>query len=176
MKRISLAIMITCFASVPSWASINREARKAITESVSENAEVGFKKTYIGDDLKTLIETKSQSSFLQNYIYFSPVTLDGVIVNYAIIDSAMERTAPFTFLVLFTPDLKIRNVTVIRYISRYGSGIRDSRWLKQFEGKTAGSGFRLNSNIDSISGATISARSIADALERLSLLIPHLVK
>ena len=47
-------------------------------------------------------------------------------------------------------------------------------WLKQFEGKYNGEQLEFNKDIDSISGATITAPSITAGIKSLSLLMVHL--
>lgn len=65
----------------------------------------------------------------------------------------------FDYAIVFTPDLKVKKVVVVDYPGDYGYEISSPGWLNQFIGYTGG-GMNYGSDIDSISGATISANSI----------------
>lgn len=63
----------------------------------------------------------------------------------------------FFFLTAFDKQKNIKKVRVLEYTSDHGYQIANKGWLKQFEkAKT----FAIGENIDGISGATISVKSI----------------
>mgnify|MGYP000338701809 FL=1 len=49
------------------------------------------------------------------------------------------------------------------YREEYGGEIGSTRWLRQFIGKTIQDNLEYKNNIDAISGATISVRSMINA-------------
>jgi electron transport complex protein RnfG len=55
-----------------------------------------------------------------------------------------------------------------------GDEVRDARFRKQFEGKTAQDPLRLDRDIDAVSGATISSASTAVAVRRAAVLVEEL--
>ena len=63
----------------------------------------------------------------------------------------------FFFMTAFDKNKRINKVRVLSYASDHGYEIASKSWLKQFEG---GSNFKVGENIDGISGATISVKSI----------------
>jgi|GEM_PF-1334193 len=66
---------------------------------------------------------------------------------------------PFYFATIYTPEFSIKAVKVIEYYSDFGYEISSKRWLRQFKGKT-GCETDLEDQIDGISGATISVKSL----------------
>lgn len=88
-------------------------------------------------------------------------------LGYVFVDKAPSKTAQFDYLVVFDHDLKIKHSKVLIYREEYGGEIGSKRWLKQFEGKTAGERVDHESNIDGIAGATISVRSMTNAMDDL---------
>lgn len=66
---------------------------------------------------------------------------------------------PFYYVVIVNPDLTIRKIKIIEYYSEYGYEITSKRWLAQFRGKT-GCNLTYNKQIDGITGATISVKSM----------------
>ena len=76
-----------------------------------------------------------------------------------------------SFATFFDPAGRVTRVEVIAYREPYGDGIRADRFRRQFVGKTAQSGFAPDRDIDAISGATISSRSLCVGVQRASLLL-----
>ncbi|SDQ57329.1 FMN-binding protein [Flagellimonas zhangzhouensis] len=93
------------------------------------------------------------------------------LLGYAFFDQAPSKTAKFDYLVVFNAQLKVINTKVLVYREEYGGEIGSKRWLKQFLGKTGGDRVSVNSNIDVISGATISVNSMTKAMDNLLVTI-----
>ena len=74
----------------------------------------------------------------------------------------------FFFLTAFDKQKNIKKVRVLEYTSDHGYQIANKGWLKQFEkAKT----FTVGKNIDGISGATISVKSITKGVnEQIDIL------
>lgn len=90
-----------------------------------------------------------------------------VLFGYAFVDRAPSKTAQFDYLVLFDTELKVVRTNVLIYREEYGGEIGSTRWLKQFTGKTGKDRVSIESNIDAISGATISVRSMTKSMDNL---------
>jgi len=74
----------------------------------------------------------------------------------------------FFFLTAFDKHKKIKKVRVLEYTSDHGYQIANKGWLKQFEKAET---FTVGQNIDGISGATISVKSITKNVnEQVSIL------
>ena len=89
------------------------------------------------------------------------------LYGYAYVDKAPSKTAEFDYLVLFNKDLEIVRSRVLIYREEYGGEIGSNRWLKQFEGKNGQDRVSHETNIDGISGATISVRSMTQSMDKL---------
>lgn len=98
---------------------------------------------------------------------FYKIDLQDSILGYAFVDQAPSKTAKFDYLVVFDGDLKVVNSKVLIYREEYGGEIGSKRWLKQFIGKTGGDRVNHETNIDAISGATISVRSMTKSMDNL---------
>lgn len=66
---------------------------------------------------------------------------------------------PFYYVVIVGPSLTIDTIKILEYYSEYGYEITNKHWLAQFSGKT-GCNLTYQRDIDGISGATISAKSM----------------
>ena len=66
-------------------------------------------------------------------------------------------------------------VDIIRYREPYGGAVASRNWLNQFTGKSGGDNFKVDKEIDSISGATISVNSVARGVQKLTLVMEHII-
>lgn len=98
---------------------------------------------------------------------FYRLSKEDELLGYAFVDQAPSKTARFDYLVVFDADLKVKHSKVLIYREEYGGEIGSKRWLKQFLGKTGGDHVDHETNIDGIAGATISVRSMTNAMDNL---------
>lgn len=77
----------------------------------------------------------------------------------------------FDYIVIYDTNLDIKKVDIANYGGQYGYEICRAKWLKQFEGKN--SGFKLNEDIDGISGATVSAQFLIDDLNAVGAILTN---
>lgn len=74
----------------------------------------------------------------------------------------------FDYFILFDTAGKVMQVRVFNYQATHGHGITSRGWLRQFAGYTGNKKLEPGKNIDAISGATISVRSITFDIEEKS--------
>ncbi len=102
------------------------------------------------------------------------ILLQNEILGYAYLGKAPSMKDIFDYVVLFNPDLSVKKTKVLIYRENHGRQIGSQRWLKQFIGKTSENSLEYGTDIDAISGATISAKSMTKAvngvLEKMKLL------
>ena len=99
---------------------------------------------------------------------------DGNVIGYVYLGQANSMKNVFDYVVLFNPDLSIKKAKILIYREDYGRQVGSQRWLKQFVGKKPGESLTYGEDIDAISGATISAKSmtlaVSDVLESMEIL------
>jgi len=89
------------------------------------------------------------------------------VTGYIFVDNAPSKTATFDYLVVFDYSLSVVHSKVLIYREEYGGEIGSKRWLQQFIGKTGADRVDHETNIDGISGATISVRSMTNSMDKL---------
>lgn len=89
------------------------------------------------------------------------------LIGYVFVDQAPSKTAKFDYLVIFDAELTVINSKVLIYREEYGGEIGSNRWLRQFEGMSGKDRVSPETNIDAISGATISVRSMTRSMDNL---------
>lgn len=80
----------------------------------------------------------------------------------------------FDYVVFFDKDLAVLKMNVVDYPGDYGYEICGRNWLKQFIGYQ-GRKLRYKSDIDGISGATISANSITSDIQEVHKYMTQLI-
>jgi len=107
---------------------------------------------------------------------FFVATSRGQTDGYALFDDEIGQHEPISFATFFDATGQITGVEIVAYREPFGDGIRAERFRKQFLGRTARSQFRSGTDIDTISGATISSRSMCIGVERAAVLFEILIK
>lgn len=101
------------------------------------------------------------------------ITANEEIQGYLLSTSAKGRFDYFDYSVFFSKTKTVQKLIVTVYRSTHGAAICQKNWLSQFEGYKGGA-LELGSDIDAVSGGTISATSIVKDIERCHLLISSL--
>jgi hypothetical protein len=111
---------------------------------------------------------------LDRYTVFVATT-QGKVDGYAVIDDEMGLHQPITFATKISPDGLVERVEIMVYREPRGDEVRDPRFLKQFQGRSARDGMRLSRDIDAVSGATVSSASLAVGVRRATILVDEVV-
>lgn len=169
--------------SIPIIACILSGIPLEVSAGVREDAETVIRQFYPGADelnfqtrpldpaARTRAESAAGQSFVLDKLFRWEIHSGEAILGYAILDNVMGKAQPITYLILYTPDLKVNAVRVVRYREQYGGAIREPRWLTQFRGLDQHSGFEPGRHIDGISGATISVNAISRGIKRITVYV-----
>ncbi|HEY9220300.1 MAG TPA: FMN-binding protein [Lutibacter sp.] len=89
------------------------------------------------------------------------------IQGYYYLGQAFGKADYFDFMVIFDKDLIVSKVKVLVYREDHGSEVGSKRWLNQFNGKKTTENLTYQKDIAAISGATISAKSMTNEVNKL---------
>lgn len=98
---------------------------------------------------------------------------DGTVSGFMLGTSAKGRYDYFDYAVFYSPEMEVLGVKVTVYRSTHGAAICQKKWLRQFDGY-AGGDLAIGNEIDAISGASISAQSLVDDMQRCFTLMTSL--
>lgn len=87
------------------------------------------------------------------------------ILGYYFVGQGFGKADYFDFMVIYNKDLIVSKVKVLVYREDHGAEIGSKRWLKQFIGKSSENELKYN-DVITISGATLSARSITEEMNK----------
>lgn len=163
MRAIFIFISLIIFTNnqiLPDWSA---RLKEKITKAV--------KHTYQVEDFKLIeiiigegLENRTKSNLSESL--FS-VESNSESKGFIYVSKAASMKNVFDYIVLFDNDYKIIKTKVLIYREQHGRQIGARRWLKQFDGMTANDSPKLGVEIDGISGATISATNMTNAIREL---------
>ncbi len=137
---------------------IPKNLEKKVDKEVKDVFEIS---TYTIENVKVSSEINSKLPSEITKENFFQIKTEGSVLGYVYLDKAPSKTAQFDYLVIFDKDLKIARTKVLIYREEYGGEIGSRRWLSQFTGKSNKDSL---DDIAAISGATISVRSMKNAM------------
>ena len=167
-KQLVFPLLALFFLSFGLPKYIQKKVDKEIRSTFSID-EFSFKSKSISEEVVKDLPSK----FGKDNLF--EIKIEDSLLGYAYIGKAPSKTAEFDYLVLLDKELIVLKAKVLVYREEYGGEIGSKRWLKQFIGKTKTDEVAHGENIIAISGATISVRSMTNAMNNLlkSLNILH---
>lgn len=150
-----------------------------ISDRLQEKINSAIQQTYeVGEFSMDLIEVSSDlngqtPSELGGENLFK-ITAEGESLGYIYVGVAPSLKKTFDYVVLLNPDLSVKKSKILIYREDHGRQVGSQRWLKQFIGRKSGEKLVYGEDIDGISGATVSAKSmtlaVSNVLESIQVL------
>lgn len=173
-----LAVTLACLSLTPSPASASATyftTAGVLKEFFPNSERVTYRKIPLTREKREILTKRlGYQPKLSEYVVFVALTGDRVD-GYAVIDDERGQHEPITFAVKFSPQGVVERQEVMVYREKYGEEIVDSRFRVQFVGKTGNDPLRAGRDIDVVTGATISSRSMAVGVRRAIALVEELV-
>lgn len=178
MKIIIVSILFVIFGdAVFTEANINKKRLNKEIESQFQLTEY---------ELEKLITTSAKLNETNNGIFWTIIGKNesvGFVYTGRVFScckngctasqslDASERTEFFDYFILFDKSKSVISVVVYNYEATRGQEVTAKGWLKQFAGYNGSKNLVVGKNIDSISGATISANAITTDITHKTLLL-----
>jgi electron transport complex protein RnfG len=137
---------------------------------------VSYVRVHLDAGQRKRVEARLGRGLPKDEYTFFVASSQGHTDGYALFDEQVGQHEPISFATFFDADGRIQRVEVVAYREPFGDGIRAERFRNQFVGRSAQSQFRPGSDIDAISGATISSRSMCVGVERAAALFQEAIR
>ena len=102
------------------------------------------------------------------FTFFYGKSAEGKLEKACTVVPETGKEGPMSIGVCFDPVGLVSSVTVLTSWEDRGLEINEDKWLKQFKGKKMSDGFQVGKDVDGVSGATISAKAVAEAVRKSS--------
>jgi len=168
MKYSILIIFISfLFAS-----DIKNACEVYLSNLYPDNTNIKMHILKLNKHMKKKVENQVKQKFYRDKLYYWNIIKEDTTIAFAFLDNVIGKSMPITFLVVLNINGNIINTNVIKYREAYGGEVSNKGWLRQFESRNKDSSYEINKNIDGISGATISVKSISKGIQKISTLFP----
>jgi hypothetical protein len=87
------------------------------------------------------------------------------VLGFAVIDVHDVRTLPEAFMVVLTPEGRVRSLRILAFHEPLDY-LPPQRWYDQFEGKDLDQPLKLGDDVHGVIGATLSARATTNGVRR----------
>lgn len=162
--------------AAPAYAATYWTVPALMKSFFSSSKRVTFKRFTLPDAAAAELAKKlGQGSVQRDWVVYVGES-DGKLDGYAIVDAEKGMHEPIDFGVRFSPKGAVDRVEVLVYREAYGDEIRAERFRAQFNGKTASDPISVGKDIDMISGASISSKSMAVGVKRDALVLQTALK
>lgn len=139
---------------------------EALKTAFPNAAEIEKNEIFLSSEQSKTIESISKAKN-ESKLYIIYEAKDGnKTLGYAIIDTHTLRTKSETVMFVINPDGSLRQTEVLAFFEPpdYQAG---DKWMQLFEGKTTDDTLKVGRDIPNMSGATITANSLAQATRRI---------
>ncbi len=145
----------------PTAADVLKKESEALRTAFPAAERFVSRDVLLGDEMVARIEKLARARVRERMVTFYTALQGERVLGYAVIHSHVVRTKRETFTIAFEPDGRIRRIVVISFLEPL-EYLPSDRWLAQFQGKGAKDRLAVGDDIAPITGATLSARGIAE--------------
>ncbi len=124
----------------------------------------------LSDSLKRALENEVRQGFFRSSVHIWRAHAASGMAYCAVLDNAIGKTQPITFLTITDTSGIILFTSVLVYREAYGGAVKGSAWNRQFFGKKTRNAYRVGKDIDGITGATLSVNALAKGYRKAALL------
>ena len=156
-------------------AGLIEKTESLIYSHYGDSVSLLFKKIPIPTQIKSTAEKNAQLRFMRDQIYIWEISRNEEMIGLAYLDNVKGKSQPITYAVFFNRQGKVQGSHIIKYREPIGGEVSNQYWLNQFFGKSWESGYKIGSDIDGISGATISVNAVTRGIHRSTFIIEYLL-
>lgn len=175
MRTLFLALSCCFLLASPAAAVEYMTKEEALKLAFPSGAETKSEKNEVSAATLTKIEAlwgkKPDDTKYKVYIGKSAT---GDVLGYALFLTRGTKYQPITFMVQINTSGEVGLVSIVVYREPRGEEVKDTRFLKQFFGKTKKDKLALNRDINSIAGATVSAEVVTAGVKEALLVVEDL--
>ncbi|SDW87162.1 FMN-binding domain-containing protein [Lutibacter oricola] len=161
MKKI--VVFVAGFLLISSFTVTNR-VEKLIQKEIKSVFSI---ETYTKETISVSKEINETLPIKISEENFFKIVSNKELKGYYFISKGFGKTDYFDFIVIFNKDLIVTKIKVLVYREDHGGEIGSRRWLKQFIGLKTDKKINYQDDITAISGATLSAKSITNQVNKI---------
>lgn len=162
--------LIILFLSSVASAEQLTTAGEAVKTIYPASSSYDVRQIELSSEQQALISRDADITFGESHhpqLRLYTVKQADAVIGYAFEDVVMGRWGPIHYLAGLSPDGHVVQVVVLDYQEIRGRPVAKKRFLKQYKNKTVKHSVKLKIDIDGITGATVSSRSLTDGVRKI---------
>ena len=167
--KVSILIILTSFLVA---GDIKITCEEHLFNLYPKNRDIRMHIFQLDKQIKNKVENQVKQKFYRDKLYYWTISQDDTTIAYAFLDNVIGKSMPITFLVILNINGNIINTNVIKYREAYGGEVGNKGWLQQFLYRNNNSSYNIGKDINGISGATISVKSMSRGIQKITTLYP----
>jgi Na+-translocating ferredoxin:NAD+ oxidoreductase RnfG subunit len=174
-RGLPAAILASLFAAAaPADAKVFYSQQEALALAFPEAERVEKRTELLDDEQARAVEQLARAELPSRLVTLYSGYRGGELLGHAVIEQHSVRTQPEAFLVVMTPEGRVRTIRVLAFYEP-PEYLPPERWLRQFDGRPLDDRLRLEGEIHGIAGSTLSARAVTAGVRRALALYQVLV-
>jgi Na+-translocating ferredoxin:NAD+ oxidoreductase RnfG subunit len=157
-------IVITILVFFMSGFTLSKRVDAMIDKEIKSVFEI---ETYIKEKVSISSEINNTLPIQITDTNLFKINANNKNLGYYYLGQAFGKADYFDFIVIFDADLIVSKIKILVYREDHGGEIGSKRWLKQFIGTKTATQLKYQDDIAAISGATISAKSMTNEVNKL---------
>lgn len=133
-----------------------------------------IKRFFLTEDQQKQVETLARTRLDSKLVTMYLGRRGEKLLGYAMIDAHTVRTLPEAVMVVLTPDGRVASTLILAFYEPLDY-LPPERWLKQFDQARLTPDLRVGGRIAGITGATLTARAMAESVRKVLALYQVLI-
>jgi len=160
-------------AETPEWRKITiYQPNDQAVAGAFADADTTWTDTWsLTDSDRRALETALGETVLDSSVEFHRGRRGTRDLGWVLVLDEIGLHAPITHLIKVGPDRRVSEVQVLVFRETRGDGVKRSRFLRQFRGKSLKDRMRVGRGIDGVTGATLSSQAIVRGVRKALELI-----
>ena len=169
---MSIKLIYSCLAAVLIFSSVDVQAKvyhsreSALREAFPDATRIEDLHLYLSAQDQAWIKKEAGTELKEHLAHTYIGYKNDQILGYAFIDTHQVRSAHETLMIVISPNAQIAKTFVLAF-HEPNEYKPHGRWLKQFTGKALENRLGLQGDINTISGATMTARAVTHSTRRI---------
>lgn len=176
MRFLSILVLIALVLASPGDlpAKVFYAKDEAIKAAFPEADIVENKTFFLTEDQQKQVETLARTRLDSKLVTMYLGRRGEKLLGYAMIDAHTVRTLPEAVMVVLTPDGRVASTLILAFYEPLDY-LPPERWLKQFDQARLTPDLRVGGRIAGITGATLTARAMAESVRKVLALYQVLI-
>ncbi len=167
LNRLFVPAFVLISLAATAQAESLLDMKTFLKEELGSSAKLS-KETFALSDAQKKEIAKIAESGDESFTFYYGKSAEGALEKACTVLSQKGKEGPMTLGACFDPKGVVKSVRVLEHQEERGKPIAEKGFLSQFQGKKVSDAFQVGKDVDAVSGATYSSRSVSEAVRRAS--------